>query len=452
MKFVLRTPATAAVGLALGWMLLAAAPALAAEETTLPAAALTAVGAERAGNADGTIPPWVLDREKTAPAGKLMELGEAEPGAPMFVITIDNMNRFRDWLTEGHMKLLQEYNTYSMRVYPSRRTVRWPEAIEQATQANAVRCRLAGTDDPSSCSIGFPYSRPRNGAEALWNHKLRWRGASLSRVNNNLVVDPQGQFQATRVREDFRFLYADPAKALVLGNAVRDIYQLASLTLAPPRLAGTELLIHERSGTGTEGRKAWIANQKLTRVRREPNACCDNFTPGAEGLQFYDQMDMFNGSLDRYSWKLVGKRELLIPYNSSRSIPGAEKGDFSKLVKPWHINQDWARYELHRVWMVEAALKAGSAHPVRKRIFYLDEDSWHIAAVDLLDVYDQAYQFQEAHLYYDPQLRATVAAAELVYQFDIGRYLVSGLVSQADAAAQQPPEFFTPEALQKRQR
>lgn len=414
-----------------------------------PGSTLTVVGAERAGNADGTIPPWVLDSGKPAPAGKLMELGDAEPGAPMFVITIDNMNRFRDWLSEGHMKLLQEYNTYTMRVYPSRRSVRWPERIEQATRANAQRCRLAGTDEPAGCSIGFPYPMPRSGAEAIWNHKLRWRGESLSRINNNLAVDPQGRFQTTRVREDFRFAYANPAQPQALSTVTRGIYLFASQTLEPPRLAGTQLLIHERTGTGTDGRQAWIASQKVARVRREPAACCDNFTAGAEGLQFYDQMDMFNGSLERYSWKLVGKRELLIPYNSTRSIAGAASGDFSKLVKPWHIDQEWARYELHRVWVVEAVLKAGSAHPVRKRIFYIDEDSWHIAAVDLLDVYDQAYQFQEAHLYYDPALRATLPAAELVYQFDIGRYLVSGLTSGAALAPPQA-EHFTPEALQRR--
>ncbi|HSW14343.1 MAG TPA: DUF1329 domain-containing protein [Solimonas sp.] len=414
--------------------------------------ALTAVGAERAGNADGTIPPWALDTAKAAPAGKLLPVADAEPGAPLFTITIDNMNRFRDWLTEGHMRLLQEYNTYSMKVYPARRTVRASDAIEKATLANATRCRLVGSDDPENCTLGFPFPIPRNGAEAIWNHKLRWRGAGLSRVNNNLVVDPKGQSQTTQVREDFRFLYANVAKPQPLTSGMRDIYQMVSQTLTPPRLAGTELLIHERSGTGTAGRQAWVASRKVTRMRRDPNACCDNFTAGAEGLQFYDQMDMFNGSLERYSWKLVGKRELLIPYNSTR-VPGADKGDFSGLAKPWHINQEWPHYELHRVWVVEAALKAGSAHPVRKRIFYIDEDSWNIAAVDLLDVYDQAYQFQEAHLYFDPQLRANAAVAELVYQFDTGRYLVSGLVSATDAAGQpQPAEFFTSEALQKRPR
>lgn len=436
-----------ALGLTLaGGPVLAAATA--AEAATL-GTTLTAVGADPAGNADGTIPPWVLNRSKDAPAGKLMELGDAEPGAPMFVITIDNMNRFRDWLTEGHMKLLQEYNTYSMQVYPSRRSVRWPEAVEKATQLNAQRCNLTGSDDPSGCVVGFPFPIPKTGAEAIWNHKLRWRGETLSRINNNLVVDPKGGFQATRVREDFRFSYANPGRPQPLDANSRDIWQLATQTMAPPRLAGTELLIRERSGTGTEGRVAWMGSQKQPRVRREPNACCDNFTPGAEGLQFYDQMDMFNGSLERYSWKLVGKRELLIPYNSPRGVSGADKGDFSKLVKPWHIDQTWPRYEVHRVWVVEATLKKGSAHPVRKRIFYIDEDSWQIAAVDLLDVYDQAYQFQEAHLSYDAQLKATVASAELVYQFDIGRYLVSGLVSPGAGA---PPavEYFTPEAMQKR--
>jgi len=45
------------------------------------------------------------------------------------------------------------------------------------------------------------------------------------------------------------------------------------------------------------------------------------------------------------------------------------------------------RWELHRVWVVEADLKPGARHIYSERFYYLDEDSWNFA---LYDSFDQA--------------------------------------------------------------
>src|SRR3546814_16456912 len=85
---------------------------------------------------------------------------------------------------------------------------------------------------------------------------------------------------------------------------------------------------------------------------RVPPVGYDQPFPGSEGLLFLDMLDMYNGAFDRYVWKLVGKRELYIPYNSYRLSDGRDK--YAQLLTPKFFNPADTRYELHRVWQIEA--------------------------------------------------------------------------------------------------
>ena len=61
---------------------------------------------------------------------------------------------------------------------------------------------------------------------------------------------------------------------------------------------------------------------------------------------------MMNGAPDRYNWKLIGKKEMYIPYNSYEL--GSPNLTYKDIHTKGHMNQDYARYELHRVWEIEA--------------------------------------------------------------------------------------------------
>lgn len=438
----------------------AACAAVAAAEAAKLGHKLTAVGAERAA---GKAPPppkaasAPVDEfaEAEDPPTQIPEWSATAPAVasnekPLFTISAVNVGRYRENLTESHFALLQTFsNTYSMKVYPSRRTVRWPKEIETATAENATRCTLKGNDDLNDCRLGFPFPLPQNGAEVIWNHKLRWRGDTLSRSNDQLIVQTDGKFQRTRLAEEFDFRYANLKSGLVLSGQQREVLRYLSQALEPARLAGNFLLVHEKSGAGVGGRAAWALVPGSKRARREPKACCDNPYEGSDGMQFYDQVDMFSGPLDRYNWKLLGKREIFIPYNSLRLAASSSR--HADLVRPAHLNQDLLRYELHRVWVVEATLRPGLAHTLRKRRFYVDEDSWTIVAVDMLDNYDQPYQFQEGHLQVSPATQRAEYVAEVIYHLNTERYFVTGL--RADKPATSPafaPGYFEPEALNKR--
>src|SRR3546814_1274252 len=87
---------------------------------------------------------------------------------------------------------------------------------------------------------------------------------------------------------------------------------------------------------------------------------------------------------------------MLIPYNSW--VLNSPTFKYKDIIRPGHINQDLARYELHRVWVVEATLRKGQRHRFGKRRFYLDEDSWSIAVIDCYDDRGQLWKVQESHL------------------------------------------------------
>jgi hypothetical protein len=128
---------------------------------------------------------------------------------------------------------------------------------------------------------------------------------------------------------------------------------------APARLAGEVLLVHETLNQARENRKAWLYNPGQRRVRRAPNVAHDNPRTASDGLATSDQLDIFNGSPERYNWNLVGRKEVLVPYNSYKLHSKELK--YRDILKPLHINQEHARYELHRMWVVDAVAEGGHA-------------------------------------------------------------------------------------------
>ena len=160
-------------------------------------------------------------------------------------------------------------------------------------------------------------------------------------------------------------------------------------------------------------------------MRRAPNVAFDNPKEGGDGLTTSDTVDMYNGSPERYDWTLVGKKEIYVPYNSY--LLASDTLKYKDILTPLHLNPDYLRYELHRVWVVEANLKEGMRHIYKKRTFYIDEDSWQILAMDQYDSRDQLWRVSEGHCinYYD--VPTFWSAVEVHYDLQSGRYIAINL-------------------------
>ncbi len=439
------------------WAWLVTAPswaAISAEEAARLGKDLTPLGGEMAGNADGSIPAWTGGLKSPADAGfPNYKTGEHHPDPyandkPLYTITAANMSEYAGKLTEGHKQLLQTYKDYKMIVYPTHRSAAVPQRIYDATRRIATTAHLAaGGNGVTGAIEGIPFPIPKQGVEVFWNHVLRYRATAAARAIGQAPVTAGGGYNLVEFKDEFLFQYAVPGMTEAALNNI--ILYFIQETTQPARLAGEILLVHETLDQSKQNREAWIYNPGQRRVRRAPNVAFDNPGTNADDLRTSDQFDMYNGSPERYDWKLVGKREMIVPYNSYRLQSPSLK--YSDILKKNHINPDLARYELHRVWVVDSTLKPGTSHLYSRRTLYVDEDSWQILAVDCYDSRGKLYRVQEGHVinYYDvPTLWTTL---ELVMDLSNGRYLALGLQNEEprsyDFTIKRTPADYQPSAL-----
>jgi len=415
----------------------AASFALAAVAKTTPEKAahlgvdLTPTGAEAAANDNGSIPPW--NGGQTGPPANFAGTSAryVDPFAddkPLFTITSANVSQYSSKLTVGQLALFGRYpDTYKINVYPSRRSFANPPAVYGAIRSNALSAELSNKGETLTGAItGVPFPIPENGQEAIWNHRLRYRDVSTRRWDNMFTVSANGEYNAYKLRLDTLFNYCQQGiKPEDLGNI---LFYFAQTITEPKSLAGSMTLIHETMDGAKEPRKAWeyTPDQTRTSPHRSSLTDYDNFGIAVDGLATTDQIDMFSGALDRYDWKLEGKREIYVPANSYRVHSDQYK--YADIIRKSHVNQDLTRYELRRVWVVDARVKKGGvSHLYKRRTFYLDEDSWQIVLVDVYDAQDQLWRVQEGHsiVAYDKPYQLPVL--ETVYDLSSGRYLVRGL-------------------------
>ena len=431
-----------------------AAAAISAEEAARLGRDLTPLGGERAGSADGAIPSWEGGILAPPPG---YEPGDHHPDPyakdkPLFVITDANLEKYKDRVSAGHRRMLELYPTFRMPIYPTRRSASAPKRIYDATRRVAVTAKLAaGGNGVTGAVIGIPFPIPKSGAEVIWNHLLRYRGEAALRVIGQAAVTRGGDYTLVKLRDAYIARYSLPDMTEEkLDNRMILFRQRVT---APARLAGSILLAYETMNQVAEPRHAWVYNPGQRRVRRAPNVAYDNPGTASDGLRTSDQFDMFNGALDRYDWRLLGKREMYVPYNSYRLH--SDKITFADVLTPLHLNPKHLRYELHRVWVVEAALKEGARHIYKRRRFYVDEDSWNILLADIYDNRDQLWRVSEGHLinYYEKSITTPTVEAHIDVQ--AGRYLALGLKNEfpmIDFSPGLTPRDFTPAALRRQGR
>lgn len=419
---------------------------------------LTPLGAERAGNKAGDIPPW--RGGLSLPPVQYSEAGQHHPDPyendqPLFTITAANMQKYADFLTDGQKAMFKTYpDTFRMPVYPTRRTAAAPDWVYENTYKNALRAELAENGNGLLYAYGgIPFPIANNGLEAIWNHITRWRGVYLTRRASEIAVQVNGDFSLVTVQQEVEFNYYRQDRSI--DDLDNILFYYLSFTKAPARLAGGAVLVHETLNQVDEPRQAWGYNAGQRRVRRAPNLAYDTPIAAADGLRYADDTDMFNGAPDRYNWKLVGKEEVYIPYNSYKL--SSNKSSYKDVINPGHLNPEYTRYEKHRVWVVEATLKDGMRHVYHKRRFYIDEDTWGIAVADLYDSTGELWRVNMAYIKTYYELPVTWTTLDVFHDLKAKRYHVQGLDSEERKTidySQEPPgeRYFTPSELRRRGR
>jgi len=423
MKFQIRL-ASSVLALAFGSTAFAA---VTADEVKQIGTTLTPVGAERAGNKDGTIPEY-KGGLTTPPAGfKAGDGIRPNPFAaekPRLTIDAKNMAGQADKLTEGTKALLQKYPTFRVDVYPTQRTVAFPKFVTDNTLKNATKVKTTNNGRSiEGAHAGFPFPIPKDGYEAMWNQLVRFNGPAYEAKYRNLTVDSNGRpTLATEGVSVQEYPFWDNSKTS------SDTYWRIKLTYTgPARRAGEALLIIDPLDMGTKERRAWSYLPGQRRVKVAPDFSHDTPNPGTAGMNTFDDIFLFTGSMDRFDFKLVGKKEMYVPYNDYTAVYQSKQDD---LLKPNHLNPDLVRWELHRVWVVEATLREGKRHVYSKRVFYLDEDSWAAVAADEYDARGQLYR--TAFAYNAPSYDLPAPYTDMFTHYDLvaRSYALTGFIAE----------------------
>lgn len=419
-----------------------------AQETPPTGAGITPFGAIRAGDSRDYVTEWtggLAEPVKGYVPGKPHPDPFSED-ARWFTVTQAEMERYKVRLSAGLQALLGRHSSFEVPVFQTRRTAAAPQAVYDATQNNARTARLADNGlSVSGTSGGIPFPIPGSGAEAMWNHVLRWRGGTVTRNDGVVLPDSYGQLAVRMFREEI-------LSANGLGLPGPDALYYRRTGVRPDAVAGA-LLIHETLDPLVKPRAVWYRRPGDTRVLRAPDFSADTPDPASDGIRTADMLDMFSGTLDRFSYRLVGRRSMYVPYNAYRlDAANLVPQDFLWAVHP---NPNFLRYELHRVWIVEATLKSGYRHAFPSRVYYLDEDSWQIVMADHFAADGRIARYAEAHGATYSQVPVFAPAAEITYDLAANRYVISGMDNQAAPPVYgrpMKPADFAPDTLRPRDR
>ena len=427
--------------------------AVSAEEAAKLGTTLTPLGAEKAGNADGSIPEWTGGLPQNAGTADARGfLSNPFPNEqPLFTITAQNVDQYKDKLTPGQQAMFKRYpDSFKIPVYTTHRSATAPQSVLDDVKINATNTKLVeGGNGLENFKTAYPFPIPQNGLEAIWNQITRYRGGSVRRLVTQATPQANGSYSLVYFQDEFTFPTSltdyDPSKPTNI------LFYFKQRVTAPARLAGNVLLVHETLNQVKEPRLAWLYNAGQRRVRRAPQVSYDGPGTAADGLRTSDNFDMYNGAPDRYDWKLNGKKEIYIPYNSYKL--DSPKLKYADIIKAGHLNPDHTRYELHRVWHVTGTLKAGERHIYAKRDVFIDEDTWQAAVIDHYDGRGALWRVAEAHsqYYYDKQV--PWYTVETLHDIISGRYLALGMKNEEkqsyDFNYKASSSDYTPAALRQ---
>lgn len=421
---------------------------------------LTPFGAEKGGDPDGAVPAYTGGLPSdTSPAGFKAGTGRwpnpFPDEKPLYSVTAGNVSRYSELLSETSKALLRRDPTYRMDVYPTHRTVAYPAWVLENIKKNATNAHLTEDGLALEGAVGgIPFPIPQNGNEAMWNHMLVYNGYPAEYRARNWYVDKNGRAVNTgalqcSLKSDYYTPGWDAEKLKANGNS---FFKAAYHFLFPPSAVGNASYAVDTLNPVKQPRRAWSYSAATNQVRPSPDLTYDTPIASQGGITYYDEGYMFLGKLDLFDYKLVGKQEMLIPYNNYGMVFDTES---SRLLTPKFLNPDFVRWEIHRVWVVEAARKPGKRHGLARRIFYLDEDWSGAGMSDAFGRGDQLIKgiFMAATPLYDMQM----PMARCYWAYDLTGGIYTLLQHFGDPEMWYriktegfPEKTFSPEALAER--
>lgn len=408
----------------------ALAAATAEEIAKLGGDELTCMGAERAGSEKGVAEytgKWYKKWDDSLPDHGYVP-SPYDDEKPLFTITASNHQEYAENLTAGQIGMFEKYpNTFKMHIYPSHRDFRFADWACETVKKNAKEAKIIESGlGLEGHSGGHPFPFPKNGSEAIWNvikphraytEKVTYDIADV--YENGTIAWGQNEFKTMNPGNH-------PEKRPPLDSEIDGYFFVK--TILPARAAGEVAVGFQPNNYDGNATQAWQYQPGIRRVRKAPEVGFDYPVPPA-GLRTVDDDYIFNGSPERYNWKLVGKKEIFAPYHTNRINDPAVK--YAQLITPNTINPEYMRYELHRMWVIEADLKDGVRHIYKKRRIYADEDGWLAYLSESYDQQDKLWRVNWVNYYYSQESGTFHRTVSLYHNLTSGAYEATYLSNES---------------------
>jgi hypothetical protein len=450
------------IALSLSLLAAGAMAKMSAEDVARLGKDLNPMGGIVAGSEDGLLAPWTGSVVGLPKGLKWDGPGTPYPDPwpdekPLFTITKDNLEQYRERLSPGQIAMFETYpDTFRMPVYPGHRDFAFYPQFYQKVRYNAEHGELINGDEGIKGFVGgaaFPV--PGTGPEVVWLTRTTGAFESMDGEYSDIAVFPNG----TRATRRSRFLQESPYANR--HNPVNADYEYPKLgeyagyimtyVTEPARDKGLITSIFEPFDYSLSAREVWRYLPGSRRVRRAPTVGFD--TPdGPGGLKTVDEVRGFNGSMERFDWKLIGRQEMFIPYHNYRfDEPGLS---YDELLTKFHVNPDYMRYELKRVWVAEGTLREGERHVYGKRRIYVDEDTGLTVITENYDGRGELWKVALTTSIYDYGGEGYARRAEMYHDLRAGAYIAERLINDSapelhDVNPIKGPEYFSPGNVRK---
>jgi Protein of unknown function (DUF1329) len=347
---------------------------------------------------------------------------------PVVIITSANLQQYADKLSPGELDMFKNKPGYEMRIYPTHRSCVIPDWVKANSKENAGFAKLDATGNylVTAKLPGAPFPEPKTGAEAMWNYLVHYRGVGYiyPRVVTAASPAPGNTTWIEPVEEPWTMYYPWGKKGQTTPDQVNDKYFYIYYGYTEPTAfagQGANQLYH----FSAQIVETYYYFPGQRRVRRLPAYNYDTPQIGFENNYTQDDIYMFYGAIDRYDWKIVGHKDLYVPYNSF----GMYRFDvpYHNVMKDDVINPANRRYELHTVLQVEGTIKSGSRNISEKRVLYLDEDSWNATSGEDYDGQGKLWKVREGFMLPVWELGSACDSPSMVnYNLSNGRYVHDG--------------------------
>jgi hypothetical protein len=398
---------------------------------------LTCVGAEKAASKDGMISAYT-GKWLGAPPGiqYTPNVGQhpVDPYAgdkPLLSITPENLAQHAYRLSSGQKALFARFpKAFRMDVYPARRDFRYPDYVCEAARKNAINAELTdGGLGVKGAVIGaVPFPLPRDAAEVLMNNTFPYRAFTEDIVRDQANVLSNGSIAWSRLHN------TNINRVNGSANAGQPLDGTTAYSrhavLLPEREKGALTVSMEPVNFASGKRLAWRYDPGTRRVIQLPEYGYDQPMIGTGGKVTIDSDRLFNGSPDRYNWKLLGKRDMYVPANAYKLHGKTVK--YADLLKPGVPNPDFIRWELRRVWAIEGSLKEGASHLYSKRVLFIDEDTWHAVMSDLYDKSGALVEYSYINHYYAFDMQGWQPGTAFYHDLSSGGYVGYNLFQERD--------------------